>query len=983
MNMSRSSLLSGSAIVACAVSISVTACAQDAREFNIPAGSLRDALNQFATQSDQQILFAGDVVAGRTTPGLAGRFAPRDALDRLLAGSGISWSQGRPGVIFLRRTTETLASVEPVTALEDVVVTGTLLKRSGDLASPVIVLDRDALDRRGFGTVAEILTDLPQNYAGSGTPIVQMTASDRQGSNAVNATGVNLRGLGPASTLTLVNGRRVAGTGFRGEFGDVSALPSAAVERVDVLLDGASALYGADAVAGVVNVVMRKAFNGQESRARVSFAEGGAEDAIVSHLAGRSWSTGSAYLSYEYQSSNPLSSLDRNYTATGDLRPFGGTDHRALYSVPGNILTFNAAAGAYVAQYAIRPNASGTAQTAADFVAGGSNLQSISRGVDLTPSLERHSAYGRVRQSIGDRLELTADVRYNRRTYEFAGAASIGVFNVTRSNPYFVSPTGAASHIIGYSFLRDLGNTRQTGASESLGVTAGATYDLGSSWSLDSYLAVAEERGNGAVRGRVNSRFLNEALGTIADDPATSYRAAVDGYFNPFGSGTANSRAVLDFIGSGFTESHDRSRAKSANLLAQGPLIRLPGGEIQLAVGAQIRQDTFDTRTLTFAAAASPVAILTPQAERTVSAVFAEARVPLVGPDNARPGIRSLELSIAARYEDYDDFGSTTNPKFGVVWSPVEDLALRASWGTSFRAASLPQIHDAAVLSLTTVPRGDGGSVLALYQYGGNADLKPETAETFTIGFDYRPRGRLNVSAGYFDTRFTDRIAQPATENLAGVLTDPALAPFVTRVSPGTNAADLALVQSYINRPDFAFGTLYPATSYGAIIDGRWVNTGAVRVNGFDLSARYPFSVGEHRITLDGSASYVLSYESQTTPTALVREVVDLIGYPVRLRSRIGAGWSRGDWSADLHWNHVGDYRDRLGARIDAWNTADLQAGWSPATGVLNGLRLALTIQNLFDRTPPFYDAPSGVGFDPGQSSLMGRTVALQLIKRW
>ncbi len=402
----------------------------------------------------------------------------------------------------------------------------------------------------------------------------------------------------------------------------------------------------------------------------------------------------------------------------------------------------------------------------------------------------------------------------------------------------------------------------------------------------------------------------------------------------------------------------------------------------RVAVGVQIRQDTFDTRTLTFTGAA-PVAIVTPRAERRVSAVFAEARIPLVGPENASPGLRSLELSIAGRYEDYDDFGSTTNPKLGVVWSPVRDLALRASWGTSFRAASLPQIHDASVLSLTTVPRGDGGSVLALYQYGGNADLKPETAETFTIGFDYRPRGRLNVSAGYFDTRFTDRIAQPATENLAGVLTDPALAPFVTRVSPGSNAADLALVQSYISRPDFAFGTLYPATSYGAIIDGRWVNTGAVRVNGFDLSARYPLAVGEHRITLDGSASYVLGYESQTTPTASVREVVDLIGYPVRLRSRIGAAWSSGDWSADLHWNHVGDYRDRLGARIDAWNTADLQAGWSPSAGVLNGLRLALTIHNLFDQAPPFYDAPSGFGFDPGQASLMGRTVALQLIKRW
>ena len=274
-------------------------------------------------------------------------------------------------------------------------------------------------------------------------------------------------------------------------------------------------------------------------------------------------------------------------------------------------------------------------------------------------------------------------------------------------------------------------------------------------------------------------------------------------------------------------------------------------------------------------------------------------------------------------------------PKLGVVWSPVRDLALRASWGTSFRAASLPQIHDASVLSLTTVPRGDGGSVLALYQYGGNADLKPETAETFTIGFDYRPRGRLNVSAGYFDTRFTDRIAQPATENLAGVLTDPALAPFVTRVSPGSNAADLALVQSYISRPDFAFGTLYPATSYGAIIDGRWVNTGAVRVNGFDLSARYPLAVGSTGSLWTAPPPTSSATRAQTTPTASVREVVDLIGYPVRLRSasepRVQRRLERGSPLESCR-----RLQGSPGCAYRRLDTADLQAGWSPSAGVLN-----------------------------------------------
>ncbi len=980
--MNRFSLLSGVAVTACLVAVSPAASAQTARAFEIPAGPLRGALTAFAAQSDQQILFASDLVAGRISPGVSGRLEPGAALDRLLVGTGLSWIQSRPGVFALTRLRAEMTD-EAATEVDSVVVTGSLLKSSGDPASPVIVLDRAALDRSGRGTVAEVLTDLPANYAGSGTPIVQMTTADRQGSNAVNATGVNLRGLGPASTLILVNGRRVAGTGFRGEFGDVSALPSSAVERVDVLTDGASAIYGSDAVAGVVNVIMRRAFDGQESRIRVSAAQGGAEDLLVSHLAGRRWSSGAAYLSVEYQTSNALSSLDRAYTRDGDLRPFGGTDHRAIYSAPGNLLVYNAAAGAYQVSYAIRPDASGTARAPTDFVAGAANLQSSSLGVDLLPNQTRQSAYGRVQQSLGDRLDLTADVRFNRRDYDFAGGANISILSVTRANPYYVSPTVAASSLIGYSFLGDLGPSKQKGASESLGLTTGATYALGRDWSLDGYFAFAQERGEVRVTNRVNSRRLNEALGVTADDPTTAFNTAVDGFFNPYGAGGANSRAILDFVGSGFTGSRDESRATSANLMASGPLFSLPGGAAELAAGVQIRRETFDTRITAFTSTAAPVTTVTPRAERTIRAVFAELRLPLVGPDNGRPGVRRLEVSVAGRFEDYDDFGSTTNPKVGLVWAPNADLTLRASWGTSFRAASLPQTHDAETNTITFLPRADGSRALALYLYGGNPDLKPETAETVTAGFDYRRPGGMTLSATVFDTRFTDRIAQPATENLNGALSDPALAPFVTLISPGTNAADLALIQSYIDQPGFAYAGLYPASTYGAIVDGRWVNTGEVHVQGLDLSARYPLTVGPHAFSLDGSASWMLTYDSQTTPAAAVRDVVDLVGYPVRLRWRLGGAWSRGPWGADLHWNHVSDYRDRLGTRIAAWNTLDLQASLRPDSGALAGTTLLLSVQNLTDEDPPFYDAPTGFGFDPGQASLLGQTVALQLIKRW
>lgn len=976
--MSRLSLLCGVAAVASIVAVSTAACAQTARDFNIPAGAMRSALTAFATQSDQQIFFTSDMVEGVRSPGVTGRLEPSVALDRVLQNTGLGWTQSRPGVFALRRLEE-LEVVE----LDEVVVTGTLLRSSGPPSSPVVTLDRASLDRRGLPTVADVLVDLPQNYAGSGTPGAALGLTDGSGSNSGLATGINLRGLGPDATLTLINGRRLAGSGFRGEFADVSALPSAAVERVDVLLDGASALYGSDAVAGVVNVIMRRSYEGQESRLHLGSADDGAESLIASHLAGRQWSSGSALISYEYQQTNGLNSQDRRYTADGDLRPFGGSDRRSVFSSPGNVLAFDPAIGGYVSQFAIRPGPDGSARSPQDFAAGQANLASQLRGVDLTPDVERHSLYGRARQSVGDRLDITADVRYSQRDFGFDNGATVTIFAVTPSNPYFVSPDGSQALLLGYSFFGDFGPTRQEGRAESFGITAGGVYDLGGGWSADGYLAFASERDETTTSGRVNSLFLEEALGNLPDDPRTTYSAARDGYFNPFGAGSANSADVLEFIGSGFSQATNESRAESANLLITGPAFSLPGGDLDIAVGAQVRRESFATETLTWIATVEPDAVITPRRKRTITALFAEARIPIVGEANARPGLQALEVSLAGRVEDYDDFGTTTNPKLGLVWKPASDLSVRASFGTSFRAPSLPQLFDDSAVTVTAAPRPDGSSVLALFRYGGNPDLQPETAETWAVGIDYAPARGVRGSVNLFETRFEDRIAQPVSENFNAVLTDPSLTPFVDLVDPANNAADLALVRGYTSDPTFPFGSIFPDTSYGAILDARWVNAEAVQVRGVDASVLYPLSLGAHEFTFDASASYILNYETQITPLAPARSVVGQVGFPVRLRGRAGFGWTFGSFGADVHWSHVAAYSDGNGREIEAWDTVDLQLGWNPALGRLSGSRLAVSVQNLFDADPPFYDAPTGFGFDPGQANPFGRMIALQLIKRW
>jgi len=154
-------------------------------------------------------------------------------------------------------------------------------------------------------------------------------------------------------------------------------------------------------------------------------------------------------------------------------------------------------------------------------------------------------------------------------------------------------------------------------------------------------------------------------------------------------------------------------------------------------------------------------------------------------------------------------------------------------------------------------------------------------------------------------------------------------------------------------------------------------------VRGFDLTARYPFRVGGQSFAVDAAGSWLLDYETRPTPAAEARQVVGLSGYPGRLRARTGLTWIGEAISASLHWSHVSEVRDRQGETVEPWNTVETQVAWTPSSGGWQGLRLALSIQNLFDEDPPFHNAPTGYGFDAGQANPMGRVFALQLIKRW
>lgn len=977
--------------------------------FNIEAGALEAALMSYAAQAQRQILVDPALVAGLRAPELKARLSPDLALDRLLAGSGLVVRQTGPNVFVVHARGAAEAGLRLAVAdggpaglpatqadgpiagaappvLDEVVITGSLIRGGRPGPSPVRRFDRDDIDRQGRSTVGDLIAALPQNFGGSGSPAAALLGADSRGTNDLAATGVNLRGLGAAATLVLVNGRRMAGVGTKGDFADVSAIPTSVVQRVDVLTDGASALYGSDAVAGVVNVILKRRFEGLETRLRVGAAtRGGDAELQASQAWGTQWDAGDLVLAYEYGHRGGLKASERAVTASSDLRPLGGTDRRVYYSHPANILVFNAAQGAYVAGWAVPAGQNGKALTPGDLIPGVANLENQRLGGDVLPREDRHTLYASITEDLGERVRLLGDVRYNRRDNTIHRPAPVSVFSVTKANPFFVSPNGTTSEVIGYAFSDEVGSSLSDGRAESLGLSLGAEAELGRGWRGEVYAATGLEMGRRDTERLVNSTFLNEALGAVPDDPRTAYSAARDGYFNPFGDGGANGRAVLDFIGSGYTRGRTLSSVATLDAKADGALWRLPAGPIKAAVGVQARLERFKSTTSSLISGVTPTRAGGVSFDRTVKAAFAELRVPLVGPDMDLPLVRELEASLAGRVERYGDFGQTENPKLGLVWAPGESLKLRVSYGTSFRAPNLSELNEPPSSSPLLLA-GASGRTLVLLASGGNAGLKPERSRSWSLGFDYASARwpGLTASATWFDVRFADQIGQPVLTDLTHALTNPAFAPFVQAVDPA-NPADLARVKALMAISTNSNINLFPAEAYRVIADGRYVNTGEVDVRGLDLQVAYAWSAGDDRWRLAADLSHLADYVRRFTPTAAPLQLLDTANNPVRLRGRLEAGWDRGPWGFGLGLTYVDAYRSETGRRIDAWTPVDLQARLTPHQPgkPWSGLSLALNVQNLFDQDPPFHDSPLGIGYDPANADPLGRVVSLQLTRRW
>lgn len=842
--------------------------------------------------------------------------------------------------------------------LTEVIVTGSRIRGVEAPGSNVIALDRDVILETGAPTTGDLLRRLPQ-VIGLGA---SETASGAQNgaANATRGIAVNLRGIGSNATLLLLGGHRMPPAGTQGQYTDASVIPSIALERLEVVADGGSAIYGSDAVTGVVNLVPRRKFEGAETAARYAVGDE-YYDWSIGQIGGLSWNTGYVTAALEYTYHDRLRGRDRDFY-TSDLRSSGGSDLRSQQCVPGTILVNNV-------PYAIPQNSTGTNLTPASFTPNTRNLcDNLKRG-DIMGDLERLGGFAAFEQQLGERLTLFGEGFYSLRKFSLGDSQVVSNLTVTNTNPFYVNPTGGTGPItVQYDFANDGGLPRNPGEAESWQALLGLRASLGTEWQGE--LSLSHGASEDFVRRTQN---LNTTPGGInaalaIRDPALA--------FNPFGQGGISNPNTVAAVRNGLFIIEGDTELSVATLQADGPLFSLPAGAVRLAVGSEYREEALGGM-LTSGSSVAPVYVPS-DISRDVTAVFAEAFVPVIGSD----GGQHLDLSIAGRYEEYSDFGDTFNPKIGVNWQPLQALTLRGSWGTSFRAPGLAENDPRSGgygLYGDTLPcshRPPATTCFGIGIAGGNPDVKAEEATTWSAGFEVAPESwpGFRASATYFDIDYENQIV--GLRGSAGLLTNPVYAPY--RILNPTPAEVAALLTSGL-----PINTSINPALVTYIQDGRRQNLGRTIANGIDAAISQVWNLSGSELTAAINGTYFTELTTSIAPGAPQIDVLNTLNFPQRFRARGELGWRVGELDAIAFVNYTNSYK-QTGVTpersIDSYMTVDLHFGYDLA-GVVDGLSVALDAQNVLDEEPPFVNISGG--YDPQSVSPLGRLIALSLRMNW
>lgn len=997
----------------CAFVLAGAAAAQT-RSFDVPAGDLRVALDSYARQAGVQLIYRVEDVQGLRTSGVQGESDISSALSRLLSNTGLEVERDTSGAFaIVPQPVGDRANAGPA-EVDEIIVTGSRLQNTFDSPTPVIAIDRTELLEQGYMDVAEALSD---------TPGIQESVSLANSQNATHANGlstVDLRGLGSNRTLTLINGRRTVSNAASSNTVSLSTIPELFIDRIEVTTGGGSAIYGSDAIAGVVNVITQRNLDGV--RARIvggTTADGGGESIEYSVAGGGRFLEDRLAImaGATFDRQFHLAAVDREFTQRSVAfdAPTNTVSTPALSTtIPGG--RFNSGRWFY--------DASGLRPT---FVTDVNGFETRADGTLITP---RDNLNGAVRFDfdVNDDTQLWGQLMYSMVTTDSTRApgsinngSTFGVndeFSLGRlsrtSHPFAPVEIRSSASASGIDFRRrmvEVGPNRIHNERETIRSWMGLQGTFGHGWNWDVTGGYAQYNGE-QIRGNTfNMQRLQWALDSEVSGGVTRCRSAAaraDGCvpINIFGVGSITPE-MANYIRAN-TRYAQENRQYTFEGYVSGTVMELPAGPLQTAFGFSSRRDTTETfgDPLILSGLASSSYLPAYYGDIRANEIFAEASAPLIAD---MPGIHRLAVNAAVRVARYnlDAVGTTVSYRAGIQWHPIADLRVRTEYARAQRAPDSSELfspprddadtvidicHGVTATSTGTISqncRADPRIAAAIAAAAdgtfrqisrtiqgpnsGNPNLFEETADTWTFGLVYRPSyiEGLEASIDYYDIQISDVIASLSNDSiLTGCYTD-AAGTSNRFCSIITRNADGQLVR-ILNQED---------------------NLNGMRARGVDFALNYRFDLDRWRVPGDFRASLIytrrleLSTEFNGISSVVTEDQVGEVGNAEN-EARFNLGWSDDNWALRWTTRYIGEVVDsnsRLEAALaagtvdpqflylDSYWRHDLSASVTPMPENPR-VRIFGSVRNIFNEYGPFLPDGTDSGGELNYNSSYGVT---------
>ena len=857
--------------------------------------------------------------------------------------------------------------------LERITITGSNIRRTDtETVAPVEIITREEIEKSGKATVADVLRSIPANSGNS-------YSESFSNSFAPGASGISLRGLGQKATLVLINGRRTAGYGFaqnlQDTFVDLNSLPASAIERIEVLKDGASAIYGSDAIAGVVNVILRKDFRGAEVAAGAGYFEGKKDyrASVVGGFGDLGSDKFNIFGVLDYYKRDLVMLADTKFGEDRDYRDEqGGRNFQSLTG--GGTWRQLTAGGALTNVHQATAGCTGQVITAAQAVERGFILpnnafnlpgntfcaKDFNYAFTAVPSTERIGTLLRGTVDLLPTLQLFVEGAYSsvesfQKFQEpfFAGTTGLNqtaaglrpfTYNINFAPGVAGNPFATPARYVGV--LADLGTRDTDIKSDTMRFLGGMKYSFWG-WEAESALGWAENEVTATSFNRLSLPGTSAVfgVGTGVQPPVPTSTGSTYNLNQP---GT-NSAAVRDQMRINFDRKAS-SELQFVDTRASTEIGTLPGGAIGLALGAEYRseklKDEADPRALRGEVLGQ--GITTTDGSRHNLAIFSELALPLTN---------TLEAQLALRNDSYSDFGSALTPKVGMKWRPSAELMFRANWGRGFRAPTLPEISPSVatffvqVIDPTQPPATQVTQISGVF--AGNPNLDAEKSRSTTVGFVYEPSNNLNFAVDWYELNWSNIVGSDSFQSIV-------------------NSGDARVIRD-------------PVTGLIVTVLNNFRNFSSQLTSGFDFDMRHRLPTTFGRFTTRLNTSYIHKYEVEGDEFAGRNG----FGSIPRLRGFLSLDWQQGPFTVTGRANYIHSYTQQLlpgsyfapqdprfqngtyDAKIDSYTTFDLFGRWN----VTPKISVTASINNVTDETPPYDPGVSATFlYDFTQYSPFGRT---------